>query len=248
LRSPGSRRTATANILKQIFAGGLAALQEAGVALLGGHTVQDAEIKFGYAITGEVDPARILSNAGARPGDALLLTKAIGTGVITTALKFDRAPAAAVSAAIASMIALNRAAAEVAGQLPAGAVHACTDITGFGLAGHATEMATASGCTLEIQASAVPLLEGARALVQGNIPGGGRTNRQHFEQFTRIDAGVDPRVADLLFDPQTSGGLLLAIDASARSEAEAGLTAAGVPVAFIGRASARGDAPVRILP
>jgi selenide, water dikinase len=236
------------NILKQIFAGGLAALQDAGVALLGGHTVQDAEIKFGYAITGEVDPARILSNAGARPGDALLLTKAIGTGVIATALKFDRAPAEAVSAAIASMIALNRVAAEVAGQLPAGAVHACTDITGFGLAGHATEMATASGCTLEIQASAVPLLEGARALVQGNIPGGGRTNRQHFEQFTRIDAGVDPRVADLLFDPQTSGGLLLAIDASARSEAEAGLTAAGVPVAFIGRASARGDAPVRILP
>jgi selenide, water dikinase len=243
----GFPKDADRDILKQIFAGGLATLREAGVALLGGHTVQDAEIKFGYAVTGEIEPSRVLSNAGARPGDALLLTKAIGTGAITTALKFERAPAAAVAAAIESMVTLNRAAAEVLAGLPAGSVHACTDITGFGLAGHAHEMAAASGCTLEILASAVPLLEGARALVQGNIPGGGRTNRQYFGQFVGIDPAADPAVVDLLFDPQTSGGLLLAVDASARSAVETSLSAAGVTVACIGRVTGQGDPPLRIL-
>jgi selenide, water dikinase len=243
----GFPKEADRDILKLIFAGGLATLREAGVALLGGHTVQDAEIKFGYAVTGEVDPARILSNAGARTGDALLLTKAIGTGVIATALKFERAPAAAVAAAVASMVTLNRAAAEVLAGLPAGQVHACTDVTGFGLAGHAHEMAAASRCTLEIRASTVPLLDGARALVQGNIPGGGRTNRQYFGQFARIDSDADPAVVDLLFDPQTSGGLLLAVDASARREVEALLSAAGVAVACIGVAAGPGDTSLRIL-
>jgi selenide, water dikinase len=244
----GFPKDADRDILTQIFTGGLATLREAGVVLLGGHTVQDAEIKFGYAVTGEVDPARVLSNAGARPGDALLLTKAIGTGVITTALKFERAPAAAVAAAIASMVALNRSAAEVLAGLPVGHVHACTDITGFGLAGHACEMATASGCTLEIAASTVPLLEGARALVQANTPGGGRTNRQHFGQFARIDAGAEGALVDLLFDPQTSGGLLLAVEAAARSEVEAALAAAGVTVACIGQAAAPVGARLQIHP
>jgi selenide, water dikinase len=244
----GFPKEADRDILKQIFAGGLATLREAGVALLGGHTVQDVEIKFGYAVTGEVDPARVLSNAGARPGDALLLTKAIGTGVISTALKFERAPVDAVAAAIASMTALNREAADAVAALPDGSVHACTDVTGFGLVGHAYEMAVASGCSLDVHASAVPLLEGARALVQGNVPGGGRTNRQHFGQFARLEAGVDPAVADLLFDPQTSGGLLLAVDAASRVAAEAALAAAGVRVACIGEATTSGDVSVRILP
>jgi selenide, water dikinase len=244
----GFPKEADRAILKQILAGGLATLREAGVALLGGHTVQDAEMKFGYAITGEVDPARVLSNAGAQAGDALLLTKAIGTGVIATALKFERAPAEAVAAATESMTALNRQAAEVIAGLPPGSMHACTDVTGFGLAGHACEMAIASGCTLEIQASAVPLLQGARALVHENVPGGGRTNRQHFGPSTSLQEGVDPVIAELLFDPQTSGGLLLAVDVSVRTQAEDALAAAGVRVACIGRVTARVDALLRILP
>jgi selenide,water dikinase len=167
-------------ILSSIFAGGLETLTSAGVSLLGGHTVQDQEIMFGYAITGEVHPDRIWLNAGARPGDVLFLTKPLGTGVIATALKAGRAPDALVAAAVASMVRLNRAASEVLQSLPAGAVHACTDVTGFGLAGHACEVAAASGVTLEIEAAAIPMIEGVASLVPGNIPGGGRTNASHF--------------------------------------------------------------------
>jgi selenide, water dikinase len=134
------------------------------------------------------------------------------------------------------------------GALPPGAVHACTDITGFGLAGHACEMAMASGCTLVVEAASVPLLEGARALVHGNVPGGGRTNRQHFGQFTRFEAGVDPLVADLLFDPQTSGGLLLAVDTASRTAVEAALASAGVRAVRIGEAASLGPAHLHILP
>lgn len=231
----GFPKDADRSILKQIFAGGLATLREAGVALLGGHTVQDAEIKFGYAVTGEVDPARVLANAGAQPGDALLLTKPLGTGIITTALKFGRAPSEAVDAAVRSMTALNRGAAEAIQALGPGTVHACTDITGFGLVGHASEMAAASGCTIQIDAANVPLLPGARELVRGNIPGGGRTNRQHFGAGTDVGAAVDPDVLDLLFDPQTSGGLLIAVAAAAVPAVAAGLAAAGCLAAPVGR-------------
>ena len=242
----GFPKDADRAILQRIFAGGLDKLTEAGVALLGGHTVQDAEIKFGYAVTGEVDPARVLANGGARPGDVLLLTKSIGTGVIATALKFGRAPAAAIDAAVASMTTLNRAAANALQAFADGAVHACTDITGFGLIGHGTEMAAASACSLEIEAAAVPLIEGARALAPGNIPGGGRTNRDHFGGRVRVADGIDAHLLDLLYDPQTSGGLLVAVDAS---EAEALLGAfatAGVPAARIGRAIAAEDARIVI--
>ena len=231
----GFPKDADRSILQQIFAGGMATLREAGVALLGGHTVQDAEIKFGYAVTGEVDPAHVLANAGAQPGDALLLTKPLGTGIIATALKFGRAPSEAVDAAVRSMTALNRGAAEAIQALPPGTVHACTDITGFGLLGHASEMAQASGCTIQIDAAHVPLLPGARELVRGNIPGGGRTNRQHFGAVTDVGAGVDPDVLDLLFDPQTSGGLLIAVAAAAVPAAAAGLAAAGCLAATVGR-------------
>ena len=230
----GFPKDADRAILKAIFAGGLEVLREAGVALLGGHTVQDTEIKFGYAITGEIHPQRILANAGALPGDALILTKALGTGVISTAIKFDRAPQTSIDAALASMTTLNRTAAEALQALPPGSVHACTDITGFGLAGHGAEMAAASGCTLEIAASALPVLPGALELVAANLPGGGRTNRQHFGAGTRIDDEVDPRVADILFDPQTSGGLLAAVDASRAGGLIDRLTSAGIVVARIG--------------
>ena len=231
----GFPKDADRSVLTRIFAGGLDVLGQAGVALLGGHTVQDQEIKFGYAVTGEIDPRRVLANAGAKAGDRLLLTKALGTGVIATALKFDRAPEAAVAAAVRSMTTLNRTAAEIIAGRPEGDVHACTDITGFGLLGHASELAIASGCSLELDSAAVPLIEGARELVTGNIPGGGRTNRQHFSVRIQIDPGVEPGVADLLFDPQTSGGLLVAVDPAASAGLLAALREAGVDATFIGR-------------
>ena len=229
-------KDAEREILRSIFAGGLDKLREADVALLGGHTVQDAEIKFGYAITGEVNPSRVLANGGAQPGDILVLTKPIGTGVIATALKFSRAPQSAIDAATRSMMALNRAAAGVLERTAAGVVHACTDITGFGLIGHASEMAAASGCSLEIEAGRVPLLDGARALVPGNIPGGGRTNREHFGAAVRVAAGIDESVLDLLYDPQTSGGLLIAAAPGESDRVVAALVDAGVPAVPIGRA------------
>ena len=231
-------KDAERSILREIFVGGLDKLREAGVALLGGHTVQDQEIKFGYAITGEVDPARVLANAGAQPGDVLLLTKSIGTGIIATALKFGRAPQPAIDAAIRSMCTLNRAAAGVLERAEAGDVHACTDITGFGLIGHASEMAVASACSLEIDSARVPIIEGARDLVPGNIPTGGRTNREHFGRAVHIAPHVDPSLVDLLYDPQTSGGLLIAVAPSKAGALHAALASEGVAAVQIGRAVA----------
>jgi selenide, water dikinase len=232
----GFPKDADRAILKEIFAGGLAKLREAGVALLGGHTVQDAEIKFGYAVTGDVDPSHILANAGARPGDALLLTKPLGTGVIATALKFGRAPDDAIDAAIRSMSTLNNAASGILARAASGAVHACTDITGFGLIGHATEMAAASGCSIEIDAAQVPLLAGARALVAGNVPGGGRTNREHFAAGVSVAPGVEEDILDLFYDPQTSGGLLIAVDAGQAADLLSSLAVVGIAARRIGRA------------
>jgi selenide,water dikinase len=198
------------DVIRAIFQGGYDKLREASVALLGGHTVQDPEIKFGYAVTGAIDPARVLTNAGARPGDALLLTKPLGTGIIATALKFDRIAAAAGEQAIQSMRMLNRAAAEALERLPRDAVHACTDVTGFGLTGHGSEMAAASGVTLSIRAAAVPTFEGVLEIVADNRAGGLKTNRRHFGAGLRVDPAVPADFVDVLFDPQTSGGLLVA--------------------------------------
>ncbi len=222
------------NVIGDVFRGGLAKLREAGVALLGGHTVRDNEIKFGYAVTGAIDPDRVLSNAGARAGDVLLLTKAIGTGVIATAIKFDRAPAAAVDAAVESMLALNRAAAEALCAVP-GRVHACTDVTGFGLIGHATEMAAASGARVVIEAAAVPLLTGARDLVEGNQAGGMRTNESYFPAALARRGGVDRELLWLFYDPQTSGGLLAAVSPESAETVSAELVSRGVLAAQIGR-------------
>jgi selenide,water dikinase len=221
------------NTIRQIFLGGFEKLKEAGVALLGGHTVQDAEIKFGYAVTGEVDPSRILTNGGAKPGDVLLLTKPIGTGVVGTAIKFGRAPEAVVQAAIQSMVQLNRAAAEVLRALPPGAVHACTDITGFGLVGHGSEMAGASLVTLQVVAGRVPLISGALELARENRSGGMGSNQEYFADHVRGGDALDADLARLLYDPQTSGGLLIAVapadaDTVVRSLDEKGVTAARI--------------------
>ena len=222
--------------LGEIFRAGYDVLREAGVALLGGHTVQDPEIKFGYAVTGEVHPDRIWSNGGARPGDRLILTKPLGTGVIATAIKFDRAPHAIADAAIRSMMALNRAAAEALATL-GDAVHACTDVTGFGLAGHACEVAHASRCSVELSIDALPLLDGALDLVEANTPGGARTNKAHFEPDISLSPDLDIRRVKLIFDPQTSGGLLAAVAPEAADAAQAELRRRGVDGHVVGTAA-----------
>ena len=232
--------------IRAIFQGGFDKLREAGVALLGGHTVQDNEIKFGYAVTGEVDPARILSNAGAKAGDQLFLTKAVGTGVIGTAIKAGRASEAAMAAAVRSMVQLNRDAAEALRALPPGAVNACTDVTGFGLIWHASEMAAASGVTLHIRVQAVPLLNGALALAETSKSGGMRSNIDHFESRTTTAAGADPNRVLLLFDPQTSGGLLVAAASEHAAAVDKALARAGVVAVHIGEARARADDLVEI--
>lgn len=223
-----------AEAIGQIFRGGFDKLQEAGVALLGGHTVQDPELKFGYAVTGAVDPQKMLTNAGVRPGDALILTKPIGTGVIGTAMKFQRCPPAIAAAAIEAMRTLNKAAAETLARFAG--VHACTDITGFALIGHASEMAVASGATLVFDTARIPLFDGVLALVERNRTGGMRSNREHFESGVRVAEGIAPELIDLLYDPQTSGGLLISVAASEAPELLAALIAAGVPAVEVGAA------------
>jgi selenide,water dikinase len=195
--------------LGQILLGGLDKMKEAKCTILGGHSVADAEPKFGYAVTGTVHPGRILANAGARPGDALVFTKAIGTGVIATALKKGTAATAHMDAAIVSMLTLNNHACRA--MLLTGA-RACTDITGFGLLGHAREMAVAGDVTLVIEAASVPLLPGAYDYAAaGAIPGGLRNNMDFAGCAVSAVRPVDPVLEKLLYDPQTSGGLLIAM-------------------------------------
>jgi selenide,water dikinase len=215
-----------------IFRGGYDKLTEAGTALLGGHTVQDSEIKFGYAVTGAVDPKRILTNAGARPGDVLVLTKPIGTGVVGTAIKSGHASAEIVERTTASMVTLNRLASEAIAEVPQ--VQACTDITGFGLIGHAMEMAVASGVSMELRADGVPLIEGVLPLVAGHRAGGMSTNRAHFGNRVRLRDGLARDLQDLLYDPQTSGGLLIAVAAEHAGHLHAALAARGVSFWHIG--------------
>jgi selenide,water dikinase len=196
-------------ILEAILKGGLAKMQEAGCTVIGGHSLGDEEIKFGYAVTGIINPRRVLKNVGARPGDRLILTKRLGTGVIGTALKKDSAGKAVVDAAVESMCTLNRTSMELA--LP-WEVHAATDITGFGLLGHAREMAVGSKVSLAIDSAQVQFLPGARELAQkGFLPGGLKRNMDFIGGCVEFAPGVPEDVRNLLFDPQTSGGLLLSV-------------------------------------
>jgi selenide,water dikinase len=227
------------DVIASIFRGGFDKLREAGVALLGGHTVQDREIKFGYAVTGAVDPDRILSNAGVRVGDRLILTKPLGTGIVGTAIKFGRAPDHLVAQAIDSMRTLNQHASLALKQVEG--VHACTDITGFGLAGHASQMAAASSVTLAIDSSRLPLLDGVLALAGENRSGGMATNREHFARGIEIDEPVSTALRDLLFDPQTSGGLLVTVDPKMAESTLAALRVAGVSGVEIGEAIPAGE-------
>jgi selenide,water dikinase len=234
-----------ADVYKLIFQGGFDKLREAGVALLGGHTVSDQEIKFGYAVTGAIDEARVLTNAGARVGDRLILTKPLGTGILATAGKFQRASGAQLAGAIASMVRLNRDAARAAAALPRGAVSACTDITGFGLVGHGSGMAAASHVTLAFDAASLPILDGALDLAMGNLPGGGRTNEAHFGVGVTVAPGVAEPLRRVAFDPQTSGGLLLAVAPDHESALLEGLRGAGIEAARVGVVEAP-EAAVRV--
>jgi selenide,water dikinase len=205
-------------------------------------------MKFGYAVTGAIDPNRILTNAGARAGDVLILTKPLGTGIIATALKFDRIDPSAAEPAIQSMRTLNRAAAEALAGLDASQVRACTDITGFGLAGHATEMAAASGVTLEVGAADLPVFEGVAAIAGRNRSGGLTSNQEYFGGWVDIGRSVAPELAAILFDPQTSGGLLVSAPEGAVDQIDAAFGRAGVRSWHIGRVvPAAGDTRVRVV-
>jgi len=223
--------------LAQVLKGGAEKIHEAGCALIGGHSVADNEIKFGYAVTGTIHPDRIKTNAGARPGDALVLTKRIGTGVISTALKRGIAKESDVEASIQSMLTLNRRACEAMLALD---VHGCTDVTGFGLIGHAREMALASGVTIEIDPRTVRFLPGAMDYArQGAIPAGLKNNREFASSCVEGQWELD----DLLYDPQTSGGLLISLP-----EGDAAALERGFPEAYrIGRMREKGQKPVRLM-
>ncbi|HEX9121687.1 MAG TPA: selenide, water dikinase SelD [Terriglobales bacterium] len=268
------------DILEQILAGGLSKMIEAGCTIVGGHSIRDEELKFGYAVTGTIRPDRVLANSGARPGDSLIFTKALGTGVISTAIKKGKAEQSWIDAATVSMTTLNKAASEVIttfnechperarpqlaqrakdlGERPAPEtersevsaeaptraslladgrqpIAALTDITGFGLIGHAREMALASDVSLRLRASAVPLLPGALDCVRaGFIPGGLKNNRDFAECAAEFDAAVPQDVRTLLFDPQTAGGLFISVAANSAGDLLAALHAKKIPAALVG--------------
>ena len=250
-------------ILERILAGGLSKMIEAGCTVVGGHSIRDEETKFGYSVTGVVHPQRVLANQGAQAGDRLLFTKALGTGVISTAIKKGVAKQEWIDAAVKAMTTLNKAAAEVitggrvgpgvgpgaaeggstsrkpldVGQLVDGrfAVHALTDITGFGLIGHAREMALASKVSVVFQSANIPVLEGALDCIQaGHIPGGLKANRDFAECAVEYDASVPADIRSLLFDPQTAGGLLISVSAEDAGPLKRALRDADVPAVEIG--------------
>ena len=254
-------------ILERILSGGLSKMVEAGCTVIGGHSIRDDETKFGYSVTGVVDPKRVLANQGAKPGDKLLFTKSLGTGVISTAIKKGVAKQAWIDAAVKSMTALNKQAAEiitsahlvtgarvVTGLRPvkpeqssAFAVHALTDITGFGLIGHARELAQASNVSLILHSRNIPGLEGALECIHaGHIPGGLTANRDFAECLVNYDPSVPADIRTLLFDPQTAGGLFISVspeDAGALTDA---LKNAGVPAVEIGEVTPHAKPLIRV--
>jgi len=233
-------------MLAKILEGGAAKAHEAGVVIAGGHSVFDEEVKYGMAVTGVIDPRKIVRNVGARVGDSLLLSKPLGTGILMTALKRDRIPDEQYAAAIKSMAELNAATARAMRKYE---VHAATDITGFGLAGHAMQMAEGSGVTLKFEESDLPLLPGAIEWCRaGMIPGGGKRNREFFGPRVRISGEVSDEMAELAFDPQTSGGLLIALPESQAIALLAELQAAGnLDAAIVGTVLPSGDYPIELV-
>jgi selenide,water dikinase len=233
-------------MLGEILRGGSEKAREAGVAIVGGHSVADEEVKYGMAVTGVIDPRRIIRNVGARAGDALLLSKPIGTGVLMTALKRGKLPDDQYAAAVRWMCELNAA---TAGAMLKYEVHAATDITGFGLIGHASKMAEGSSVTLRIEESDLPLMAGALECCRaGMIPGGGKRNREFYGPRVRISDEVADEIGELVFDPQTSGGLFIALPENDAMKLLVDLQTAGnTDAAIVGRVVARGEFLIEIV-
>ncbi len=231
-------------ILARILEGGAAVAKEAGIAILGGHTIKDTEPKYGMAVTGTIHPDKIVTNAGARPGDTLLLTKPLGTGILSTALKRGLIDDAGIASAVNWMARLN---AKASAAMIAVGVHAATDVTGFGLLGHAGEMARGSGVRIELYASRVPFHDRALELIDsGCVPGGTRDNAQEHANFTDFAEDVTESLRIGLSDATTSGGLLIAVDRARADELVGLLTASGDLGARIGEVCAGSGISVRL--
>ena len=232
-------------VLGEVLRGGADKVKESGAVIAGGHSIIDEEIKYGLSVTGVVHPDRILRNIGAREGDVLVLTKPLGTGIATTALKRGNASEASIEQAVASMAALNKYAAAV---MQGYDVHACSDVTGYGLLGHGLEMTGDGSVSIVFEAARLPLIRDAAALAEtGNLTGGCKRNREYLDDKTVIDAGVSDALAEVALDPQTSGGLLIAV---AEKDGEAlvkALADRDVPAAaIVGHVTARKDHAVRL--
>jgi selenide,water dikinase len=240
------RKSLPLEVLRDVLLGGLDVIRQAEALLVGGHSVEDPELKYGLSVTGIVHPDRVVTNARARPGDRLILTKPLGTGVLATAIKAGMATPEALAEAVGWMTTLNRDAAEAMQEV---GVHACTDITGFGLLGHALEMASASRVIIELCASLVPLIPGARDLASmGMIPAGSFANRKFCDRAVTVEDGVDPLLVDLLADAQTSGGLLMAVAGDRAEALHAALERRRVPHPEIGCVSSARAGRITLLP
>jgi len=227
------------SILAEIMRGGLEILTQNGVALLGGHSVDNQQIMFGYSVTGVIDPNKVATNAGARPGDVIILTKPIGTGVISTGIKFAKTPPEVAASSVQTMLTSGKAAAEAMREF---GVKGATDVTGFALLGHAWELACASRVTIEIDSSRVPLLTGAVELARaGLLTSGDKTNREYIGEDIEIAESVSAEMANLLYDPQTAGSLLIAIPAEWSAAILARLNEAYPRARVIGRVVKRGS-------
>ena len=239
--------TGDMTILEQMLAGGLSKMVEAGCTVIGGHSIKDDEIKLGYSVTGTVHPARVLANSGAKPGDRLIFTKAIGTGVISTAIKRGQAEFAWIGGAVHAMTTLNKTATEVVSS-GGFAVHAMTDVTGFGLIGHLREVARGSGVSVRLFASKVPVLEGALECVRrGYVPGGLKANRGFAEGCVEYADDVPEDLRTLLYDPQTAGGLLISVAEADAKRLSAQLADAGANAEEIGEVVERQGPLIAVL-
>ncbi len=231
-----------------ILRGGFDKIVEAGAVVAGGHTVEGA-VQFGFSVTGTVHRDRVAANAGARPGDVAYLTKSIGMGTLTTAAKKKAIGWETLEPAARQMATLNAAAAEaMAAAMPDGKPHACTDITGFGLVGHAHNVARASGATLRIETGAVPLFEGALELARrGHLSGGAKRGRANLGPTVSIGAGIDDALVNLLFDAETSGGLLIVVPAERAADLERELAARSLPICRVGTFVASGEHVIELM-